>query len=438
MSSSVAIAVAGVGKVYRSYHRPRHRLQQAVVDRATAVCRYVGMEVSPRRYFTEFWALRDVSFEVKQGECLGILGRNGAGKSTLLEIIAGTVAPTTGVVSAKGPIGALLELGSGFAGEFTGRENVNLSAALLGLSRAEIDRKIPLIEQFAEIGSYIDQPVKTYSSGMKLRLAFSVHVALEPSIMIVDEAMSVGDARFQRKCYRRLEEFKRAGGTILFVTHDMGLVSQICDRAIVLEKGAVFAEGPPSRVIRDYHRLLFGSEDRSGTDVAAKGSRYEPHTGRDRSRETRYGSGGATIEEVGIREGVSIRLHEVCEMVMRVQYNAPIAHGLHYGFIISNIQGIELYGVSSMLFGRSLPAAPEGATFECTLRLRMALTPGTYFLSAALAYADGATSSEFLDYRFDAVQFEVVGQSRCFTTSSVDLRGELDHCLVAETLAVRP
>lgn len=399
------------------------------------MCRWFGVALRPRRYFSEFWALKDVSFEVSSGECLGVLGRNGAGKSTLLEVIAGTVSPTSGTIWINGSIGALLELGSGFSGEFTGRENVYLSAALLGLSRSETKRKLPMIEEFAEIGGYIDQPVKTYSSGMTLRLAFSVHVALEPSIMIVDEALAVGDARFQRKCYRRLEEFKNRGGTILFVTHDMGLVSQICDRAVVLEKGTVFADGPPSQVIRQYHRLLFGPAEQPTPAAHVSGSSEGLGTPvpRGRSREVRYGSGEATIEDVLIRNpSAPMRLHEEHEVVMRVQYNSTIEQRLNYGFIISNVQGVELYGVSSKLFARSLPPEQAGARFECVLRLRMSLTPGTYFVSAALAYADSAPASEFLDYRFDVLEFDVVGQCRSFTTSAVDLRGDLYHRAVLE------
>ena len=437
MSSSAAISVSALSKAYRTFPRPRHRLQQAIADRASTVGGWLGMNVRPRRYFGEFWALREISFEVYRGECLGVLGRNGAGKSTLLELIAGTVAPTSGEVRARGSIGALLELGSGFAGEFTGRENVYLSAALLGLSRAETERKLPLIEEFAEIGDYIDQPVKTYSTGMTLRLAFSVHVALEPSIMIVDEALAVGDARFQRKCYRRLDEFKKAGGTILFVTHDMSLVSQICDRAIVLEKGTVFSVGLPSQVIRQYHRLLFGAAESAAPAGDASSSGAPAASGKDGSREVRYGSGEAIIEEVLIRNPVApMRLHEEHDVVVRVQYKSEIRHSLHYGFIVSNAQGIELYGVSSSLYGRSLPPGEAGTRFECILRVRMSLTPGTYFLSAALAYADGAASSEFLDYRFDVLPFEVVGQARCFTTSAVDLRGELSHRALPEPAAL--
>jgi lipopolysaccharide transport system ATP-binding protein len=440
MSSSVSIKASGVSKVYRTYARPFHRLKQSAVSRIYAVGRSLGSAARAPEYFNEFWALKDVSFEVGAGTCVGILGRNGAGKTTLLEVIAGTVVPTAGEVRARGRIGALLELGSGFSGEFTGRENVFLSAALLGLSRKEIEQKLPMIEDFAEIGDFIDRPVKTYSSGMVLRLAFSVHVALEPSIMIVDEAMAVGDARFQRRCYRRLSEFRSSGGTILFVTHDMALVAQICDRAIALEKGQVFADGPPQRVIREYHRLLFGPDERAAS--ARRPAEADPQSQLS-TRELRYGSFDATIDDIFARgaEGPTrgpFRLNGEYEFVLRVRYRAAVDAPLNYGFIISNVQGVEVYGVTSSLFARVLPPGPAGAQFECVLRVRLALTPGSYFLTGALARADRGHAEQFLDYRFDALQLEVIGEARCFSTSIVDLGGQLDErALTAVTSAHR-
>jgi lipopolysaccharide transport system ATP-binding protein len=431
MSSSASIRIRDVSKVYRTYARPVDRLKQAAMARIQGMTRLVGRQSRAPEYFNEFWALSNVSFDVEAGQCLGILGRNGAGKSTLLQVIAGTVIPTTGEVAASGRIGALLELGSGFNSEFTGRENVYLSAALLGLSRKETEAKLPLIEEFAEIGAFIDQPIKTYSSGMVLRLAFSVYVALDPSIMIVDEAMAVGDARFQRKCYRRLNDFKSRGGTILFVTHDMGLVAQICDRAMVLENGRVFADGPPERVIREYHRLLFGPAD--GESIGAPkpqvGAALEPLRKRS-EREVRYGSSEATIVDIFARgaEGSTqgpFQMNAEYEFVMCVQYHSAIKTPLNYGFILSNVQGIEIYGVTSSLFARRLPAAPAGTQFECMLRMRMSLAPGIYFLSGAIAHADARDKDQFLDYRFDAMQLQVVGQPRCFSTSVVDLGGDL-------------
>jgi lipopolysaccharide transport system ATP-binding protein len=401
--------------------------------RVQGVTRSFGSGWAAPEYFNEFWALKNVSFEVQAGECLGVLGRNGAGKSTLLQVIAGTVVPTEGEVLARGRIAALLELGSGFNSEFTGRENVFLSAALLGLSRRETEEKLPLIEEFAEIGDFIDQPIKIYSSGMVLRLAFSVYVAMDPLIMIVDEALAVGDARFQRKCYQRLDAFRKNGGTILFVTHDMGVVPQICDRAMILERGEMYAEGAPLRIAREYHRLLFGPP--SGGDVETQSKADSLPTNpvsadASRAREVRYGSREAVIASVVIRaagqhvEGV-LQLNEDYDVVMTVTYALAIEGRVNYGFMISNVQGIEIYGTKSSMFGRSLPPGPAGTSVECVLRLRMSLMPGTYFLSCAVARAECEQANEFLDYRFDMMQIEVIGQARCFNTSVVDLRGQL-------------
>jgi lipopolysaccharide transport system ATP-binding protein len=435
MSSSAAISVRAVSKVYRTYRRPSDRLKQAALSRVHGVTRRLGGRWSPPEYFNEFWALKNVSFEVHAGQCLGILGRNGAGKSTLLQVIAGTVVPTAGEVSARGRIAALLELGSGFNSDFTGRENVFLSAALLGLGRRETEEKLPLIEEFAEIGDFIDQPIKIYSSGLVLRLAFSVYVAMDPLIMIVDEALAVGDARFQRKCYQRLDAFRKNGGTILFVTHDMGVVPQICDRAMILERGEVYAEGSPLRIAREYHRLLFGppsSDDRQQrprTEAAARNLLPARPDAGD-AHEVRYGSREAVITNVVIRavgQQVvgALELNEDYDVVMTVTYASAIEGRINYGFMISNVQGIEIYATKSSMFGRSLPPGPAGSNVECVLRLRMSLMPGAYFLSCAVARAEVEQANEFLDYRFDMMQFEVVGQARCFNTSVVDLRAQL-------------
>jgi lipopolysaccharide transport system ATP-binding protein len=438
MSSSPSIKASAVSKVYRTYARPFHRLKQSAASRVHAMAGLLGTTRPAPQYFNEFWALNSVSFELEAGTCVGILGRNGAGKSTLLEVIAGTVVPTAGQVWTRGRIGALLELGSGFSTEFTGRENVFLSAALLGLSRRQTEEKLSLIEDFAEIGDFIDRPIKTYSSGMVLRLAFSVHVALDPAIMIVDEALAVGDAGFQRKCFRRLDEFRAKGGTILFVTHDMGLVAQLCDRAMLLENGAIFADGPPRTVIREYHRLLFEPD---GKRYRTR-ERPEPG-GQDgsASSEVRYGSSEAAIVDIFARttEGPvkgPFRSGADYEFVLRVQYHAAVEGPLNYGFIISNVQGVEIYGVTSSLFGRALPPAPGGAQFECVLRVKVSLPPGNYFLTGALARAGTGHADQFLDYRFDAMQFEVVGEPRCFSTSVVDLAGQLaDYPLVVMATA---
>jgi lipopolysaccharide transport system ATP-binding protein len=251
MSSDIAIKVENLSKCYQIYDAPRDRLKQFVLPR---LYRALGLQSTP--YFKEFWALKDVSFEVKKGETVGIVGRNGSGKSTLLQMICGTLNPTSGSIKTNGRIAALLELGSGFNPEFTGRENVYLNASVLGLSKEEIDARFDEIERFADIGDFIAQPVKTYSSGMTVRLAFAVIAHVDADILIVDEALSVGDAFFTQKCMRFLRTFMKTG-TVLFVSHDTGAVVNLCNTAVLLDHGQVVKTGSPKEIIESYLASLY-------------------------------------------------------------------------------------------------------------------------------------------------------------------------------------
>ena len=255
MSSEIAINVANLSKCYQIYDHPRDRLKQFVLPRMQQL---IGRQ--PRQYYREFWALKDVSFDVKKGETVGVIGRNGSGKSTLLQIITGTLAPTSGSVTTHGRIAALLELGSGFNPEFTGRENVYLTGGLLGLSTAQINEKFDAIAAFADIGEFIDQPVKTYSSGMYARLAFSIAINVDPEVLIVDEALAVGDARFVAKCMRRIKDIQERGTSILFVSHDVGSVRTLCERAIWLDKGAMVEQGDVFPVTGRFTEFMFKDE----------------------------------------------------------------------------------------------------------------------------------------------------------------------------------
>ncbi len=250
MSSEIAIRVSNLSKCYHIYDTPRDRLKQFVAPRLQ---RMAGQ--SAKQYFREFWALKDVSFEIKKGETVGIIGRNGSGKSTLLQMICGTLTPTSGSIQTNGRIAALLELGSGFNPEFTGRENVYLNAAVLGLSNEEIDARFDDIVSFAEIGEFINQPVKTYSSGMYVRLAFAVVVHVDADILVVDEALSVGDAFFQAKCMEHMKKLMGSGVTVLFVSHDVGAVKALCSRAVFLDRGIVAAAGLTDTVVETYYGL---------------------------------------------------------------------------------------------------------------------------------------------------------------------------------------
>lgn len=255
MSSEFAINVQNLSKCYEIYEQPHDRLKQFVLPRLRQL-----LGLAPKQYFREFWALKAVSFDVKKGETIGIVGKNGSGKSTLLQMICGTLNLTQGNITTHGRIAALLELGSGFNPEFTGRENIYMNAAVLGLKREEIDARFEEIAAFADIGQFIEQPTKTYSSGMVLRLAFAVAVNVEPEILVVDEALAVGDELFQRKCFARLEKIRAKGATVLFVSHSGAQVIELCERAILLDGGEMIMAGDAKEVVRNYQKLLYAPQ----------------------------------------------------------------------------------------------------------------------------------------------------------------------------------
>lgn len=259
MSSDIAISIKNLSKCYQIYDHPRDRLMQMVVPRFQS-----AIGAKRKRYYSEFWALRDVNFQVKKGEAVGIIGKNGSGKSTLLQMICGTLSPTSGTIKTEGRIAALLELGSGFNPEFTGRENVYMNAAILGLSKDEIDSKFETIVEFADIGGFIEQPLKTYSSGMMVRLAFSVVINVNPDILIIDEALAVGDELFQRKCFSRIEAIRASGATILFVSHSGAQIIELCDHSILLDAGEKIFAGPPKQTVGIYQKLLYAPPDKIG------------------------------------------------------------------------------------------------------------------------------------------------------------------------------
>lgn len=254
-SDDYSIRVSGLGKCYEIYETPRDRLKQFIIP---PLQRLAGCK--PSSYCSEYWALQDISFDIRKGESFGIVGRNGSGKSTLLQLITGTIAPTVGTVETRGRVAALLELGSGFNPEFTGRDNVYLNAMLLGMTHEEVDERFDKIAAFADIGDHLDQPVKTYSSGMLVRLAFAVQVQIEPDILIVDEALAVGDALFQKRCFGRIEKLLSDGVTLLFVSHDQESVRTLTNRAILLKGGREMSMGTASQVLLDYRKLLHQEE----------------------------------------------------------------------------------------------------------------------------------------------------------------------------------
>jgi lipopolysaccharide transport system ATP-binding protein len=434
-SENSLITVDNVSKCYRIFDRPHDRLLQ-------------GLWRGRKNFYREFWALKGVNFAVGRGETVGIIGRNGSGKSTLLQIISGTLAPTTGNVSTAGRVSGLLELGAGFNPEFTGRENVYLSAALLGLSSEETAGQFEQIAAFADIGEFLDQPLKFYSSGMLVRLGFAVQTALEPAVLVVDEALAVGDARFQKKCYDYIDGFRKRGGTILFVTHDTGIIVQICDWAMILEKGKLYGAGEPHKIAQEYHRLLFGSQSDNGAVAADESSnghstdlvkeKCEGHVESSQVKDAnsnpdrglRYGSQAAVITSIGMQKAnheqcLIFDVHEMCEIFFEAEYLREIDSDVAFGFIISNVKGVEIFGTKGGLFDVFAPPGPRGQKIRGAIRVKLALVPGSYFLTVAIAPRHSEGEDEFYDLRYDALQFQVIGAPRCFMTGIVDLQAEL-------------
>jgi len=427
------IRLDAIGKCYRIFRNPQDRFKQALLDRFRNV---VG---SPRigTLYREHWALSNVSFEMHAGEAIGILGRNGAGKSTLLQIIAGTLEPTSGTVKTCGRITALLELGSGFNPEFTGRENVFLNAQILGMSRDETQKRFGDIASFADIGDFIDQPVKTYSSGMMMRLAFAVQTVLDPDVLIVDEALSVGDARFQEKCFRKLRSLRERGTTILFVSHDINAVTSFCDRAILLEGGRLLASGKPNDVAKTYLELLYSSDSAESASVrtlggdagvvprVASSSSAQATQPRAAVQDHRFGSRRVEILTVGIFDETG-RSTDVLtsgshyRIVQRVIAHEHVKN-LSSGFIIRNKRGIDLFGITNKTAGLDIPDLSEGDVFEVVVEIDAWLAAGDYFLQAANAGEDGAQ----YDCKLDALHFRVVQTPSLFTTSLVNLNPRL-------------
>jgi lipopolysaccharide transport system ATP-binding protein len=376
------VLVQNVSKLYRLYRRPVDRLHEMLPG------------AKPRH--TDFWALQDISFEVESGEMLGLVGPNGCGKSTLLQIVSGILQPTTGRVVTRGRIAALLELGAGFNPEFTGRENVYLNGELLGLSRAEIDKSMPSIEAFAEIGEFIERPVKEYSSGMYVRLAFSTAIHVDPEILIVDEALAVGDAVFANRCVRKFQELRERKVTVLFVSHDLGLVKQLSDRAILLYRGRIEAQGRPSDVINRYIGLVL--------------EKQEPAERKDeRIRASfRHGDGASEILEVQLlntrgEPALSVASGEPVTVRVRSRFHQARRDPM-VGLLIRTRIGMDVYGTNTSIEHASLGDFQAGDELEVDFAIECWLTPQSYTLTVATQNADGS-SHDWLD---DAIAFDVV------------------------------
>jgi len=376
------VLVENVSKRYRLYQRPADRLWELLPG------------ARPRH--SDFWALRDISFYVDRGETLGIVGPNGSGKSTLLEIVSGILQPTAGRVATKGRTAALLELGAGFNPEFTGRENVYLNGEIMGLSRAQIRKAMPAIEAFAEIGDFIERPVKEYSSGMYVRLAFSTAIHVEPEILIVDEALAVGDAVFANRCVRKFEEMRERKITVLFVSHDLGLVKQLSNRAIFLMHGSIEAEGAPNDVINRYIGLVL---ERQAPRVRKQERLRASH---------RHGDGSSEVVSIDLLDArgqpaAAVQAGEWITVRVRSRFHAPVSDPM-VGILIRTRIGMEVYGTNTRIENKSLGDFAAGDELEIDFRMECWLTPQTYTLTVATQNGDG-TSHDWLD---DAIAFDVV------------------------------
>jgi len=408
MSSEFAIRAAGLSKCYQVYEQPHDRLKQMIIPRLARMVRR-----PPPRYYREFWALRDVDLAVEMGETFGIVGRNGSGKSTLLQLVAGTLTPSGGKIDTRGRIAAILELGAGFNPEFTGRENALLSASLYGLSPADARAKMPAIVEFAEIGDFIDQPVKTYSSGMVVRLAFAVIAHVDADILIVDEALAVGDAFFTQKCMRFLREFK-SRGTIFFVSHDTQAIQSLCDRAALLEHGRVKLVGDARTVSETYLEDLYGQQQpiearqrvsaahgekaamaaadelvSAASATLAAANRLEIF--RFDLSGPGFGAGGARIRSTSLLdvEGRPLaQIHGGEPVILEIVVEA--ATGLErpiVGFYVKDRLGQYLFGDNTYLTYRGSPQrVSSGAIFRARFQFRMPILPaGDYFVAPAVA-----------------------------------------------------
>jgi len=417
--AAVAIRVRNLSKRYEIYDDPKDRLRQSIVPRLQ---RLAGLR--QKQYYRDFWALNDVSFDVRKGETVGIVGKNGAGKSTLLHLIVGTHAPTAGTVEVDGRVTSLLELGSGFHPMFTGRENVYMNAAILGMGREEVDRRFDEIARFADIGLFMEQPVNTYSSGMYVRLAFAVQVCLDPDILVVDEALAVGDAYFVHRCFHRIRRMKEQGKTILFVSHDTGSVNNLCDRAIWIQDGRLRMEGKPDAVTASYRANLFGLQMKAGASAMDSAPQpVSPPSGRlplevvVPNSDRRMGSQGCRIMGVGLydvegRQGVTA-VRPGGDMTIRISLtNESVTPPtpLIVGYELFTPRGENLGGLNTLMAGFELAAPKIGEAFTIVAKVTLPfLRPGHYAITPAIAtHLDGQVVIE--DRIENALVFEVLAE----------------------------
>lgn len=388
--------------------------------------------VWPTPRHKEHWVLREISFQIGPGEIVGIVGQNGAGKSTLLKILTGTLAPTEGTVQVNGRVSSILELGTGFHPEYTGLENIFMNGFCLGMSRQEIRGKLDRIIEFSELRSVIEQPLKTYSTGMQARLAFSTAVAVDPEIFIIDEALSVGDVRFQRKCFGVFDEFRKRGGAILLVTHTPATVNAVCSRALYVRGGGIAADGEPKVVTGMYLKDLLGEQsEREGE---------QPVTSEEAAGRFQYGNKDVSIIEEGVRgsNGQNIKAGNTGGKVTiycKLECRRPEVDDLNVGVTIRTVLGVELFAMNSLSKGVRLPNLQQGDILEVQVPITLWLAPGSYFITFG---AWGFNRSSHYDRKVDAVDFEVLGDCGLLAESVVNLEAAYIVSVCPKTDSVVP
>lgn len=473
LNNEYAIQVQNVSKVYRLYEKPIDRLKES-------------LSLSHKNYHRDFFALSGISFQVKKGETVGIIGTNGSGKSTILKIITGVLTPTEGTVHVSGVISALLELGAGFNMDYTGIENVYMNGTMMGFSRSQMEKKLPDILEFADIGDFVYQPVKTYSSGMFVRLAFALAINVEPEILIVDEALSVGDVFFQAKCYRRMEEIRKNGTTILMVTHDMGSVIKYCDRVVLLNRGHFVAEGAPGKMVDLYKKILAnqmdaleeeleemndfsggmtedgvggpgqkgssgvsgqtgnrlpgqgtGGTDGAGVDLARASARADRTSRRQNGlmkdkltinpNRTEYGNGKAEICDLGLFDGQGnltnlLLKGEEFTIKEKIRFHENIQAPI-FTYTIKDKKGADLTGTNTMFEGTDIKPVKRGDEYEVSFRQKMTLQGGEYLLSMSCT---GFEQGEHTVYHrlYDVANITVISNKN--TVGVYDMESEVE------------
>ena len=409
-SNRPAVRLDRVTKTYKLYRSPRDRLKEALLP-------------GNRSYHQPFDALSEVSIEIEPATTVGVIGRNGSGKSTLLQCICGIIPPTSGELEVNGRIAALLELGAGFNPEFSGRDNLYMNAAILGLSRDKVDQRLDQILSFADIGDYIDQPVRTYSSGMYVRLAFSIAIHVDPEILIVDEALAVGDIHFQARCYDRFHQFREQGVTVIFVTHDLNMVTRFCDRAYLLSHGRLVTEGAPREVVAEYRKLetgFQGIDDARADEEAAQVFDLNPY-------EIRYGNNKARIAGGGIydRDGDALQVLQSGENY-RISFQVKFEQSINepvFAFTIKDAKGSDIAGTNTHFSQIGTGKYSPGETVTVNFDQEINLNGGHYLLSFGCVSLAGG-ELEIFDRRHDYIAFQVISEKA--SVGVVDLGSRIE------------